>query len=706
MKHPHRLFLAFVMAIAVAIAPTLPLWSQSPQPTIPAAATSTGKSGTYATIPCATLTAAPATSSPSGQASSPFPAQTVEGKDYECGYLTVPEQHSQPQGNTIQVGIVRLKSTNPKPAEPLLLFQGGPGGSSIDLFPGFFLPHSENSLKLLSERDLIVFEKRGNRYSKPYLDCPEYKEDDIHLDAAALAETLKGLKVCRDRLVNAGVNLAAFNSVESAHDVAALVQALGYKQVNLYGVSYGTELAQDVLRLHPDIVRSVILDGVVPNEPSVDAQYAVILDRLITEVDAACAQDADCHARYPDVKGTFEATYKRLNQTPGSTRLATGQGIEQQPVTGLNMAHTIFNLSYGSGAPFIIPALIYQASEGNFTMITHARYLSHSGGVAAGTYYSVKCSEDIAYSKALVTAGVAPFAKEWGGMMLNFMQDACQVWNVPAVPAAMRNAVVSKTPALVLNGQFDPITPPPFGARVARGFQTSTNVIFPDRGHGAIGSLCTTSLMAAFVAQPTKPLDTRCASEGKIKFITEKNTLMAPGTIWLTRSLAELNFFPLIQRVILLVLLILFPLVWLVLWFIGRARHQASEQAQPAVSRAAASRGARLAPWLGVLLALLSVLWIGLQLFGMESSVFLNTPNFFLGFYRLSVGIDRSFAWIYCVPIAIALASLGMAWVAVIAWKNHYWDQRRRYYYAFTAGVAIAYTGFLALAGQLTVFFG
>jgi len=75
-----------------------------------------------------------------------------------------------------------------------------------------------------------------------------------------------------------------------------------------------------------------------------------------------------------------------------------------------------------------------------------------------------------------------------------------------------------------------------------------------------------------------------------------------------------------------------------------------------------------------------------------------------LGINRVFVGIDRDFAWIYGVPILMALASMAMVWLAVLAWRNQYWDKRRRFYYAFTAGVAIAYTLFLATAGQLTVF--
>jgi hypothetical protein len=117
------------------------------------------------------------------------------------------------------------------------------------------------------------------------------------------------------------------------------------------------------------------------------------------------------------VKGTFAATYDRLNRSPGSVRLVTAHGVEQQPVTGLNLAQTIFEMSYMSGAPFVIPALIYQASMNKFTIIANARYMGHSGGIATGTYYSVKCSEDVAYAKNLDTDGVASRVFILSGML-------------------------------------------------------------------------------------------------------------------------------------------------------------------------------------------------------------------------------------------------------------------------------------------------
>jgi hypothetical protein len=187
-----------------------------PQLTVPPI--STAAPGTYESIACGTLIAAGLTDDDPDY--TPFPEVATEGTDYECGYLTVPELHSEPNGKTIQVGVVTLKSINSNPAEPLIMFQGGPGGSSIDIFPYLFgNPENEQAQLLRRDRDLIIFDKRGNRFSKPWLTCAAEDGGDAGDDIAAV-------QTCRDRLASDGINLAAFNSVESAHDVATLVNAL------------------------------------------------------------------------------------------------------------------------------------------------------------------------------------------------------------------------------------------------------------------------------------------------------------------------------------------------------------------------------------------------------------------------------------------------------------------------------------------------
>ena len=64
------------------------------------------------------------------QAHCPFPlsGDFVEGQNVMCGFLTVPEDWSQPKGPTIRLAVAIFKTPNPQPTpDPLLVLGGGPG---------------------------------------------------------------------------------------------------------------------------------------------------------------------------------------------------------------------------------------------------------------------------------------------------------------------------------------------------------------------------------------------------------------------------------------------------------------------------------------------------------------------------------------------------------------------------------------------------
>ena len=56
----------------------------------------------------------------------------VEGETYECGVVTVPENHDIPDGRQIELLFMRLYATTLAPAsDPLVYLSGGPGGSAL-----------------------------------------------------------------------------------------------------------------------------------------------------------------------------------------------------------------------------------------------------------------------------------------------------------------------------------------------------------------------------------------------------------------------------------------------------------------------------------------------------------------------------------------------------------------------------------------------
>ena len=99
----------------------------------------------------------------------------VEGRDVQCGYLSVPLRHTDPNGPQIKLAVAVIKSTSDSPApDPLVMLQGGPGGSTIDTYASLFLLNAlPDADKIRAERDIVLFDQRGTYYSQPALICQE-----------------------------------------------------------------------------------------------------------------------------------------------------------------------------------------------------------------------------------------------------------------------------------------------------------------------------------------------------------------------------------------------------------------------------------------------------------------------------------------------------------------------------------------------------
>ena len=193
------------------------------------------------------------------------------GPDFQCGYLTVPESRAQPNGQSIRIAVARVNAAAPnsKP-DPLVYLTGGPGGS------GLLSAVQRVRAGWNTDRDVIFLDQRGTWKSEPHLACPEidaFLAEWPVLDTAAPATAVKSADAsaaCRQRLVTEGWTPSDYNTTENSADIADLRIAMGIDEWNLYGVSYGTNLALQVLRDHPAGIRSVVLDSVVAPQFTMD----------------------------------------------------------------------------------------------------------------------------------------------------------------------------------------------------------------------------------------------------------------------------------------------------------------------------------------------------------------------------------------------------------------------------------------------------
>lgn len=440
-----------------------------------------------------------------------------------CGYLEVPEKRThRGGGRTIRLAVAIIPASSGRPAdEPVVFMEGGPGGDAFDNIP-FLIGAGVNR-----DHDLIVMAQRGTLHSEPNLACPEVdrfhvKAVGLRYDAPSTGRLLvRAMRECRQRLAGAGIDLSAYNTTENAADFAALRRALGIDRWNVYGYSYGTELALTYLRRHPQGIRSVAIDSIVPPQiVSLPWTWDSAAEG-IGAIFAACEAQPRCKSRYPHLRRTLDEQVRRLEAHPLTVRAQPPAG--GPPVKVDLDGGAVVNLLVGNAVKAVdVPAALDELAHGNPTRFARARAAGVStvvGEFAHGLTQSVACAEWVpGFSEHdLLEAGRRTFPG-WPDSVLAqapqlpFEHQVCEAWNVPDRTALQRVATFSKVPALLLSGTFDAKTGASWAEVPARTLPRSTSVRIPGIGHWVVPqSPCAASALASFLARPTAP-DTGCVA--------------------------------------------------------------------------------------------------------------------------------------------------------------------------------------------------
>ncbi|HEY9628175.1 MAG TPA: alpha/beta hydrolase [Coleofasciculaceae cyanobacterium] len=453
----------------------------------------------------------------------------------DCGYVTVPERHSDPDGPTIQVAVVRTRSIGDAPAsDPLFIEQGGPGNTTIGLFATKGVALLPILPRMLQGRDLVFVEQRGTELSRPFFACPEQTAYNLAVARDEIAPTdTQWMVACRDRSLAAGINPNAFNTSENAADIYAVAQVLGYEQFNFYGVSYGTLLGQYVIEQaesHQAQLRSVILDGVVTTDVDFNLASTYTLSGALRNVFAACAADAQCNTAYPNLESTFLALLDRLHQDPVPLTL-TAPTTQTQVETTIDRDEFLLTFEpyiASSGNAPTLPKNIYQAAEGDFSWLMEDLASSLEASGAKGMYHTVLCARSNSVQTEAATLFPAPYEQLIPvGLSESASVDRfCKILQVESEkPFAYDNTDI---PVLVLNGSYDPVTPQIYGERVASNFETAYVYTFPGVGHGSFfapaetpAGQCVAAIALNFLSDPNQPPDSRCLANVNPIFVYE-----------------------------------------------------------------------------------------------------------------------------------------------------------------------------------------
>ncbi len=442
------------------------------------------------------------------------------GFTLRCGTVEVPESRDAPEStNRIALTVVVMESQDPDPLpDPVIYLHGGPGGhslESLDFLASGFAPFAEH-------RDVIFYDQRGVGFSGA-LDCPEYGTLGYDVLAQKLdietlmQETNDVLLTCAKRLSNSGVDLTAYTTRNSAADLRDIVQALGYEQVNLVGISYGTKLALETMRDYPEMLRSVILDAVLPLQASPDADLGHNTNRVFRHLFDACAADAACNATYPDLEQVFYDTVARLKAKPEVVSAFdpyTGQKRDVL-VDDTVLIYGLFDYFYQTPQIKTIPDFIYRAQSGDYTAFIQDDFytLYEADHVDETLFMAVHCNEEIPFDKTVtgINDGLPPALADIYGPEFDSVVDYCAQVPAPPLNPAENEAVHSDVPTLVTVGDYDPVTPPAWAQEAASTLSHSYFYEFRGVGHAAFASSdCAQTLMTSFIDDPAQTPDGDC----------------------------------------------------------------------------------------------------------------------------------------------------------------------------------------------------
>lgn len=422
-----------------------------------------------------------------------------------CGRLAVPLDRERPDDERIElfIAVVDALAEEAEP-DPLFVIAGGPGDSAT----GFFAATEGAFSRIQRRRDIVLVDQRGSGDSAP-LNCDALEEDRLggHVDLDAIVEAAVA---CLGQLQH---DPRFFTTSIAVRDLDEVRAALGYERVNLYGISYGTRVAQHYLRRYPEHTRSVILDGVLSPDIALGHDVALVSQEALDALFERCREDEECHGAYPDLPTHFAAVLDRLGDAPVAITIdhpRTGEPTETT-IDRYTLVAVVRLLVYSPRTASVLPALVESAYEGDYRpLASQAMFVAQSvENLAPGLNYAVACTEDAPYIGDVDLDALG--ATYMGTTFVDALDRVCERWPTGILDEDLRELVETDLPVLLLSGELDPITPPRYASAAAVRMTNTVEVVGRGQGHGMLTVACAQRLMAGFIDSPdADELDLGC----------------------------------------------------------------------------------------------------------------------------------------------------------------------------------------------------
>lgn len=428
-----------------------------------------------------------------------------------CAPFEVPENRDDPHSRKIGLKLAVIRSSAQVASKDMLvLLAGGPGQAATESWPGV----SGALQPLLGHRHVLLLDQRGTGGSHP-LTCKDSGEGtegaaDDELNASAQKQRAEAERCLRQ--LDGKADPRYYTTTIAAQDLEDVRRALGSPGFDLVGVSYGTRMAQQYVMRFPQAVRSMVLDGVVPNELALGGDFARNLDDALKAQFARCSTDAECHKRFSDPYQTLYQLRDALRANPHKVSFRDPQTYQsvQRELSEFSLSSVVRMFAYSPLTAALLPLSIDAAAHGDVgPLLGQAKLLSGdlSDTMNGGMQLSVICSEDADL--------LAPRPEDahtiLGTRVIDSLMATCAVWPKGTRPADFHQPLSTSLPVLLLSGQYDPVTPPRYGEQVAAHMPNARHLVLTGQGHNVINAGCAPDLVKHFIEKlDPKSLDAKC----------------------------------------------------------------------------------------------------------------------------------------------------------------------------------------------------
>jgi len=462
-----------------------------------------------------------------------LPEGLVLGDNFKFGYVNVPEYHESPGKKIITLAVAIFPCSNPNIAqEPIVMNTSGPGKSNIDNF----IPQISGGLGnyILTNRDIVIIELRGLRYSSSFLRCDEVFNANIDMLDENLSpeETLKrlgkALRSSRERFESKNIDLSAYNNSETAKDIHMVMDALGYDKFNLIGSSAGTLVAHHVIREKPERIRCAILDAGLPIDSTILYNYIPSIINSLKKYFKECEQDSMCNKSFPNMEERFLVLIDSLNRNPIKIVVINPESGKEINVliNGYRLAeHVLMNMFYSTQIPYLI---------GNILNGDYSSFNDFASGKLTPKYFADGLGNTIFINEAgnytLSDINIDPKYKTFAdgitlsGLGGKYLLEVKKLWNIKLAKSSNTGIYKTyETPLLVLNGKYDPVIPIQFDEVLRKQYSNCYIYRFDGVPHSAFDNAtsCVLPMILEFLNNPTQAPNSDCMANFRQKYVVK-----------------------------------------------------------------------------------------------------------------------------------------------------------------------------------------